>query len=84
MEVPGIYPGGRPYPLNANVRNQFAGYLVTGQVPADQAVHTASDIPLSVYGRGAVALVGAQDNTNVFFKIMKVSLVGTDTTLSER
>jgi alkaline phosphatase len=72
------------YPLNANVRNQFAGYFVSGQVPADQATHTASDIPLSAYGRGAVAFVGVQDNTDVFFKMMKAALVGTDTTVSER
>ena len=72
------------YPLNPNVRNQFNGYLVTGQVPGEQAVHTASDIPLSAYGRGAVAFVGVQDNTDVFFKMMKAALVGTDTTISER
>lgn len=72
------------YPLNPNVRNQFSGYAVTGQVPGEQAVHTASDIPLSAYGRGAVAFVGVQDNTDVFFKMMKAALVGTDTTVSER
>ena len=72
------------YPLNPNVRNQFAGFYVTGQVPGEQAVHTASDIPLSAYGRGAVAFVGVQDNTDVFFKMMKAALVGTDTTVSER
>ena len=52
--------------------------------PAANAVHTASDIPLSAYGRGAVAFVGVQDNTDVFFKMMKAALVGTDTTVSER
>ncbi len=72
------------YPASALVRNQYAGYMVTGQVPGDQAVHTASDIPLSAYGRGAVAFVGVMDNTDVFFKMMKAALVGTDTTVSER
>ena len=62
------------------------GTLITGQVengesfgvsagldiePRTNAVHTASDIPLTAYGTGAWQFVGVQDNTSVFFKIMR-------------
>lgn len=62
------------------------GVLITGQIEngetlakhpgidveaRDQAVHTASDIPLSAYGPGALQFVGVQDNTSVFFKMMR-------------
>jgi alkaline phosphatase len=72
-------------PLNAypttllgqpNTRNVSTGYLVTGQVPGDQGVHTATDIPLSAYGRGAMLFSGVMDNTDVFFKIGQVVLGG--------
>jgi alkaline phosphatase len=62
------------------------GRLITGQVengesgsnaqdlgiePRIEAVHTASDIPLTASGPGALQFVGVQDNTSVFFKIMR-------------
>ena len=62
------------------------GQLITGQIengessaisadldiePKTSAVHTASDIPLTAYGPGAWQFVGVQDNTSVFFKIMR-------------
>jgi alkaline phosphatase len=62
------------------------GRLITGQVengesssispdldiePAVNAVHTASDIPLTATGTGAMQFVGVQDNTSVFFKMMR-------------
>jgi alkaline phosphatase len=62
------------------------GTLITGQVengevlgqPSDpdrepiiNAVHTASDIPLTATGPGAMQFVGVQDNTSVFFKMMR-------------
>ena len=53
------------------MRNQKTGFLVTGQVPGDQAVHTATDVPLSAYGRGASAFTGMMDNTDVFFKLAR-------------
>jgi len=34
------------------------------------AVHTATDIPLTATGPGAMQFVGVQDNTSVFFKMM--------------
>jgi alkaline phosphatase len=32
-------------------------------------VHTATDVPLSAYGRGAQLFSGVMDNTDVFFRI---------------
>lgn len=64
------------YPANPNVRNSSTGYLVTGQVPADQATHTATDIPLSAFGRGASLFTGVFDNTDVFFKLAQIAIGG--------
>jgi alkaline phosphatase len=53
------------------------GYFVRGQVPGDQAVHTASDIPVSAYSTGSQAwrsFTGVQTNTDVFFKLMRAAL----------
>ncbi|MEO8670418.1 MAG: alkaline phosphatase [Tahibacter sp.] len=65
-------------PANPNVRNQGTGFLITGQVPGDQAVHTATDVPLSAYGRGAAAFSGVFDNTDVFFKLGQAAVGGTN------
>ena len=54
-------------------RNKDTGFLVTGQVPGDHAVRTATDVPLSAYGRGAAAFAGLMDNTDVFFKLAKIA-----------
>jgi alkaline phosphatase len=64
------------YPANAAFRGTANGYFISGQVPPDQAVHTASDIPVSAYGRGAAAFTGVMDNTDVFFKAMQAALGG--------
>ncbi len=60
------------------------GFWVRGQVPGDQAVHTASDIPISAYSKGTDAwrqFVGVQGNTDVFFKLTRAVLGGyVDTT----
>jgi len=45
-------------------------------VPGDQAVHTASDIPLSAMGRGAHLFSGVMDNTDIFFKIARLTAAG--------
>jgi alkaline phosphatase len=62
------------------------GTLITGQVensevasvtsdpdrePITTAVHTGSDIALTATGPGAMQFVGVQDNTSVFFKILR-------------
>jgi alkaline phosphatase len=61
---------------STNVRNASTGYLVTGQVSGDQAVHTATDIPLSAFGRGASLFTGVFDNTDVFFKLGQIAVGG--------
>ena len=61
---------------SSNVRNASTGYLVTGQVSGDQAVHTATDIPLSAFGRGASLFTGVFDNTDVFFKLGQIAIGG--------
>lgn len=64
------------YPANPSVRNQGTGFLVTGQVPGQQAVHTATDVPLSALGRGAGLFTGLMDNTDVFFRLGQALLGG--------
>ncbi len=65
------------YPANPSARNATTGYLVTGQVPGESAVHTGSDIPLSAYGRGAFMFTGVMDNTDVFFRLVQAVVGGT-------
>ncbi len=64
------------YPLTPSVRNSSTGYLITGQVPGDTAVHTATDIPLSAFGRGSALFTGLMDNTDVFFKFGQAAIGG--------
>lgn len=65
------------YPANAQERDDAqGGYLVTGQVPGESAVHTATDVPLSAYGPGALAFTGVIDNTDVFFKLAQAAVKG--------
>lgn len=61
------------YPADPSVRNSKTGFLITGQVPGDQAVHTATDVPLSAMGRGSMAFTGMMDNTDVFFKLAAIA-----------
>lgn len=65
-------------PENPSVRNKEIGFLITGQVPGDQAVHTATDVPLSAFGRGAAQFNGVYDNTDVFFKLGQIVVGGSD------
>lgn len=65
-------------PASPSARNEGVGYLVSGQVPGTQAVHTATDIPLSAHGRGASMFTGVFDNTDVFFKLGQAVLGGID------
>jgi alkaline phosphatase len=60
----------------ANGTSPYVGYLVVGQVPADQATHTATDIPLSAFGRGSSLFTGVFDNTDVFFKLGQIVIGG--------
>ncbi|NRT55030.1 alkaline phosphatase [Sphaerotilus uruguayifluvii] len=63
----------RSEPMSTYPATPFArkpgGFVVTGQVPGESAVHTATDIPLSAFGPGAYAFTGSMDNTDVFFRI---------------
>jgi len=60
------------------------GFFIRGQVPGTQAVHTASDIPISAYSTGRQGrpnhwyqqFYGVQTNTDVFFKLMRAALGG--------
>jgi alkaline phosphatase len=61
------------YPANPAARDVDGKFLVTGQVPGESAVHTATDIPLSAYGPGAWNFTGVQDNTDVFFKLAQAA-----------
>jgi alkaline phosphatase len=61
------------YPANPALRDVDGKFLVTGQVPGDSAVHTATDIPLSAFGPGAWNFTGVQDNTDVFFKLAQAA-----------
>jgi alkaline phosphatase len=63
-------------PASPSTRNQGSGFFIAGQVPGDQAVHTATDIPLSAYGRGAMQFTGVFDNTEVFFKLGQIAVGG--------
>jgi alkaline phosphatase len=70
------YPNLSTYPANPSVRNSATGFFITGQVPGDQAVHTATDIPLSALGLGAPLFSGVMDNTEVFFKLGQAAIGG--------
>ena len=58
------------------------GFFLRGQAAGvSNAVHTASDIPISAYSSGGNAwtkFVGVQRNTDVFFKLMSAVLSGQD------
>lgn len=71
-------PVGGPagYPGAAIDRDVPGGFLVTGQVPGYNAVHTASDVPLSAFGVGAGLFGGVMDNTEPFFKMMQLAIGG--------
>ena len=64
------------YPVGASTRDMVGSFQITGQVPGDSAVHTATDIPLSAFGPGAWAFTGVIDNTDVFFRLAQAALKG--------
>jgi alkaline phosphatase len=63
------------YPSNIPVTRpeKANGFFIRGQATGrEQAVHTATDVPISAYARNPFAwmpFVGVQRNTDVFFKI---------------
>jgi alkaline phosphatase len=64
------------YPATPFARKVGGDFLVTGQVPGESAVHTATDVPLSAFGPGAYAFTGVLDNTDVFFKLAQAATRG--------
>ena len=64
------------YPAGPLARDAEGKYMITGQVPGESAVHTATDIPLSAFGPGAYAFTGVIDNTDVFFKLAQAVIKG--------
>jgi alkaline phosphatase len=64
------------YPSSPLERDGLGGFQVTGQVPGESAVHTATDVPLSAYGPGALTFTGVIDNTDVFFKLAQAAMKG--------
>jgi alkaline phosphatase len=60
------------YPSRAVNRDVAGGFMVTGQVPGSSAVHSAADVPVSAYGPGHILFTGVYDNTEVFFKVMRL------------
>ncbi|GAC1594754.1 MAG: hypothetical protein NVS4B10_02700 [Myxococcales bacterium] len=56
------------------------GFFIRGQAGGiTNAVHTASDIPISAYSSGSNAwtkFIGVQTNTDVFFKLMEAVVTG--------
>jgi alkaline phosphatase len=67
-----------PYVKEAAQRVSDAnGFYLRGNVTGGQAVHTASDIPISTYSSGSDLwreFGGVQTNTDVFFKLMRAAL----------
>lgn len=57
-------------------RDADGKFMVTGQVPGPNAVHTGTDIQLSAAGHGASLFHGVMDNTEPFFKAMQVLIGG--------
>ena len=64
------------YPADPSKRDVNGKFMITGQVPGNSAVHTASDIPLSAFGPGAYSFTGVMDNTDVFFKLAQMAIKG--------
>jgi len=62
------------YPQGPLERDTSGNFFITGQIQDAIATHTASDVPLSAMGRNAGLFTGVMDNTDVFFKIMRVAL----------
>ena len=75
------------YPSGPTVRDNGSaasggqlGFVITGQVSnsggGGVAAHTASDIPVSAFGRGSSLFFGVMDNTDVYFRIMQAMTGG--------
>ena len=64
------------HPSDPMGRDLDGKFTITGQVPGNSAVHTATDIPLSAEGPGAWSFTGVLDNTDIFFLISQAATRG--------
>lgn len=71
------------YPAEPRQRNDNqTGFFIRGQVYEERgqsAVHTAADVPISAYSstsRAYQLFYGVQENTDIFFKLMRAVLGG--------
>jgi len=64
------------YPNDPVMRDAEGKFMITGQVPGNSGVHTATDIPISAMGPGAWVFTGVLDNTDVFFHLAQASVKG--------
>lgn len=62
------------HPQSPTDRDTQGNQFIPGNIADPIATHTASDIPLSAIGRHAAIFSGVMDNTDVFFKVMRVAL----------
>ena len=67
------------YPADPAARDADGKFMITGQVPGNSGVHTATDIPISATGPGAWAFTGVLDNTDVFFHLAQAATRGVPT-----
>ncbi|HEY3284502.1 MAG TPA: alkaline phosphatase [Armatimonadota bacterium] len=74
--LPAAGTGGPTGTYGTIQRNAATGYFIAGQVPGDQAVHSATDIPLTAYGPGWLQYRGEIDNTDVFFSLLRSAMGG--------
>ena len=64
------------YPADPSLRDSDGKFSITGQVPGNSRVHTATDIPISAMGPGAWSFTGVLDNTDVFFHLAQAAVKG--------
>ena len=63
-----------PFPSTPVQRDTNGLFFITGHIPDVIATHTATDIAVSAFGKGAERFTGQMDNTDVFFKVMQAAL----------
>ena len=77
----GDVPTGGKYIVNPIDRSpeSLRGFFIRGQVAGTQAVHTGTDIPVSIYAKNRdvwLPFVGVQQNVDIFFKLMRAAMGG--------
>jgi alkaline phosphatase len=80
-QQPSLITSTAPYntfPAGPDTRDVNSNFFLNGQATGanSSAVHTASDIPLSAFGRGSNLFKGVIDNTDVFFLAAQAAIGG--------